>query len=291
MKTRVACLGPEGTVSQEALHSVAGGEKIELRLEPSIHDVIAALTAGEADFALVPLENSLEGGVAETLDALLAGGGMTPIRGELLHPVRHSLIARERIDLSQIREVVSKQEAVSQCADFLKQNLPGARIATAPSTADAVRTVAQSSDPIAALGTQMAADIYGCQVLVEDAGGDGNVTRFVWLSADPDSELPPGCDGSRPWRTSLVFWGSGASEPGWLVECLSEFGRRSVNLSRIESRPRRSGLGSYVFFADIEGSADEPRIGDALDGLSRLADEVRLLGSYPSGRAPRSDRG
>ena len=282
MSTRVACLGPEGTVSQEALYSVAGSASLDVRLESSIHGVIAALSAGEADFALVPLENSLEGGVTETLDELLAGGGMTPIRGELLHPVRHSLITARKLELSEISEVLSKQEAIAQCAEFLARELPNARITAAASTADAVKTISHSEAPLAALGTAMAAELYGCQVLVNDAGGDGNVTRFVWLSADPNSDLPPGCDPDRPYRTSIVFWGSGASEPGWLVECLAEFGNRSVNLSRIESRPRRKGLGSYVFFADVEGNIEDGKVKEAIAGLTTRADEVRMLGSYPS---------
>lgn len=265
---------------------MTGGLDVDVRLEPSIHSVVSAVTAGEADFALVPLENSLEGGVAETLDELLAGGGMIPIRGELLHPVRHSLITSKASSLDEITEVISKPEAIAQCADFLKRELPKARVAAAPSTAEAVRTVAESDKPIAALGTSMAAELYGCKVLVEDAGGDGNITRFVWLSTDPQSELPPGSDASRPYRTSLVFWGSGASEPGWLVECLSEFGSRGVNLTRIESRPRREGLGSYVFFADVDGSTDQQRVSEAIEGLSRRADDVRLLGSYPAAKTP-----
>ena len=265
---------------------MAGSSDVDVRLESSIHGVIAALSAGEADFALVPLENSLEGGVAETLDELLANGGMTPIRGELLHPVRHSLIAARELELSEISEVLSKQEAIAQCAEFLARELPNARITAAASTADAVKTIAQSAEPLAALGTTMAAELYGCSVLVGDAGGDGNTTRFVWLSADPNSDLPPGCDPNRPYRTSLVFWGSGASEPGWLVECLAEFGSRSVNLSRIESRPRRKGLGSYVFFADVEGSTADEKVNEAIAGLTNRADEVRMLGSYPSARLP-----
>jgi len=287
---RVACLGPEGTVSQEALESAISSsqQRVDTLLTPSIHQAVSAVSSGEADFALVPLENSLEGGVTATLDELLAGGGMTPIVGELLHPVRHRLIARTDLDLSEIEGIVSLPFVADQCSTFLQEHLPGIDVTPASSTADAVRTVADSTLPLAALGTELAARVYGCDVIEHNVNASGNVTRFVWLAAAPDGPAPPGVTPSTAARTSIVFWGSGADEPGWLVDCLAEFGSRGVNLTRIESRPRRDGLGSYVFFADLEGSDRDESVQQALAALQLRAERVRLLGSYPSADTSKS---
>ena len=281
---RVACLGPEGTVSQEALETATRDWNVEVDvlLTPTIHHAVSAIHSGEADFALVPLENSLEGGVAATLDELLAGAGMTPIVGELVHEVKHRLIARGGISLDRIEAVVSLPFVADQCSTYLKQRLPGVEIIPASSTADAVRTVSESDRPIAALGSELAARVYGCEIVESNINSEPNSTRFVWLAPDADSELPPGVDRSSGMRTSIVFWGSGADEPGWLVECLAEFGSRGVNLTRIESRPRREGLGSYVFFADLVGGSTDVNVAEALTGLEQRAEKVRLLGSYPA---------
>ena len=287
MSLRVACLGPEGTVSQEALEAAAVSANVDVEplLTATIHDAVKAVTSGEADLALVPLENSLEGGVAPTLDELLAGDGMTPIVGEVIHTVRHRLIAKDQIALDQITQVHTLPFVADQCGPWLRENLPEATVVPASSTADAVKTVAALGGMTAALGTELAARLYGCEVLEDRVDEGGNTTRFVWLSTDSDGDLPPGVNPQMPRRTSIVFWGSGAEEPGWLVDCLAEFGSRGVNLTRIESRPRRDGLGSYVFFADIDGGVDDTRVDQALSGLAARADAVSLLGSYPSASA------
>ncbi len=284
MPIRVACLGPEGTVSHEALElaSNTAGVEVEPLLTATIHHAVAALTAGEADFALVPLENSLEGGVVPTLDELLAREGTTPIVGELVHSVHHRLIAKAPIELSEIDQVFSLPFVAAQCGPWLKQNLPEVPITQAHSTADAVKTMAETDGTSAALGTELAARIYGCSVIVDQVDEGENTTRFVWLSNDPNGPLPPGASAKHRMKTSIVFWGSGAEEPGWLVECLGEFGGRGVNLTRIESRPRRDELGSYVFFADLDGDSSNDAVSDALSGVAAKADAVILLGSYPA---------
>ncbi|MGH2962534.1 MAG: prephenate dehydratase, partial [Solirubrobacterales bacterium] len=155
--------------------------------------------------------------------------------------------------------------------------LPAAEVRAAASTAEAVRSVAESEEPWAALAARSAAEIYGCVVLadgVED--GPDNVTRFVWIA--PEDVRPEGEGG---WRTTLVFSELGEDHPGALVEALLEFSRRGVNLTRIESRPRRRGLGRYMFFLDLEGSAEDPVVAEAIEGLRSKAESVRLLGSYP----------
>jgi len=186
------------------------------------------------------------------------------------------------LDLAEIEGIVSLPFVADQCSTFLQEHLPGVEVTPASSTADAVRTVADSTLPLAALGTELAARVYSCEVLEQNVNASGNVTRFVWLAPSSDSPLPPGVQQGPRTRTSIVFWGSGADEPGWLVDCLAEFGSRGVNLTRIESRPRRDGLGSYVFFADLEGSVDDEAVQQAMTALEARAERVRLLGSYPA---------
>jgi prephenate dehydratase len=145
--------------------------------------------------------------------------------------------------------------------------------------------VAGHAGPWAALGTRLAADRYGCRVLrtgVED--GPENETRFVWLARGDDRAAPAAAEreGSA-WKTSTVFWGVGSDAPGWLVRCLAEFADRGVNLTRIESRPRKQGLGNYMFFLDLEGRDSDPNVAAALDGLRRHVEMLRILGSFPAG--------
>jgi prephenate dehydratase len=234
---------------------------------------------GDADRALVPFENSIEGAVRATLDAIALDTDGVTIVGEHDYPIRHSVIARDRIELDAVEVVVSHPQASAQCARFIREEMPRAEVRAAPSTADAVRQVAESKEPWAALGTGTAAKIYGCTVLregVEDV--PDNVTRFVWIA-------PAGTEaaGPEPWKTSLVFSELGADHPGALVDALLEFSSRAVNLTRIESRPLRQGLGRYMFFIDLEGRITEDVVAEAIEGLRSKAESVRILGSYPTG--------
>jgi len=276
---RAGYLGPEGTFTHEALTAAAGSDGLDLVALPTIYDTVMAVGEGEVERALVPIENSLEGSVNATLDALAMETEDVVIVGELVHPIRHCLIAREPIGLDAIRTVVSIPQATAQCARFIRTRLPRATVLPANSTADAVRLVAESEGgDWAALGNRLAAELYGCAVLqsgVEDLAD--NETRFVWLARQ-------GADAGSggPWKTSVVFWGAGDDAPGWLVRCLSEFAFRGVNLTLIESRPRRVGLGHYMFFADLEGRAGDPAVSGAIEAVRGQADELRVLGSYPA---------
>jgi prephenate dehydratase len=274
---RVAYLGPAGTFSEDALRAAAGEAQIEALPAPTVYDAVRAVVEGDADRALVPFENSIEGAVRSTLDTLAFEAPSVTVAGEHDHPIRHSLIAREELDLDRIEVVLSHPQASSQCARFIREELSGAEVRPAASTAEAVRSVAASSEPWAALGAASAADIYGCVVLrrgVEDS--PDNVTRFVWIAP---AGTHPGGDG--PWRTTLVFAELGADHPGALVEALTEFSSREVNLTRIESRPLRQGLGRYMFFLDLEGAAEDPDVAAAIAALRGKAESVRILGSYP----------
>jgi prephenate dehydratase len=299
---RVAYFGPEGTWTQEALLAATAGRELDTVPYPTIYDTVMAVHFGAVQRALVPIENSLEGSVNATLDALAMETEDVAILGEVVHPIRHCLIARTPLELSDIETVVSHPQATAQCARFIRTRLPGAQVLAGSSTAEAVKTVAEHDGPWAALGNRVAAERYGCQVLragVEDLAD--NETRFVWLGpvgAPPDglgrSELataPPDELGRSelatapplgPWKTAVVFWGVGSEAPGWLVHCLSEFATRDVNLTRIESRPRKQGLGRYMFFLDLEGRDIEPHVADALVGLRGHVEVLRVLGSFPA---------
>jgi prephenate dehydratase len=274
---RIAFLGPAGTFSEDALRAAVGGAEIDARPAPTVYEAIRAVAEGEAERALVPFENSIEGAVRSTLDTLAFDAPSVTIAGEHDHPITNSLIAREGVALERVEVVLSHPQASGQCARFIREQLPRAQVRAAASTAEAVREVSASPEPWAALGAASAAHIYGCVVLregVEDT--PDNVTRFVWIA-------PAGTrsGGEGPWRTTLVFSELGADHPGALVEALTEFSRRQVNLSRIESRPRRRGLGRYMFFIDLDGAEDEPAVAQAIEALRGKAESVRILGSYP----------
>jgi prephenate dehydratase len=282
---RIAYFGPEGTFTHEALITALGGpgagDGAALVPFPTIYETVMAVHAGAVERALVPIENSLEGSVNATLDTLALEAEDVTIVGEVVHPIHHCLVARTELELDQIEAVVSHPQATAQCAGFIRNQLPGARVLAGGSTADAVRTVAGHDGPWAALGNRLAAERYGCRILrsgVED--GPGNETRFVWLARGPGAGPEPAAVG---WKTSIVFWGAGSDAPGWLVRCLAEFAEREVNLTRIESRPRKERLGRYMFFLDLEGADHEPRVAAALEALRSHVAMLRVLGSFPAG--------
>lgn len=273
---KVAYLGPAGTFSEDALRTAAG-DGIEGLPTATVYDAIRTVGEGDADLALVPFENSIEGSVRATLDALAFDGDAVTIVGEHDHPVRHSLIARSALQPDRIEAVLSHPQILAQCARFLREHIPGAEVRPSASSAEAIRTVSREAAPWAALGASSAAALYGCTVLEEGVEDESdNVTRFVWVA-------PAGSQakGEGAWRTSLVFAELGEDHPGALVDALSEFAYRSVNLTRIESRPLRQGLGRYMFFIDLEGPMEDRAVAEAVDALRRKAESVRILGSYP----------
>jgi len=291
-RQRVGYLGPEGTFSEEALLASADVQAVEPVGLASIYDTVMALRDGRVRWAIVPIENSLEGSVTVTLDLLAGEAVDVKIVAEALLRVRHSLIAPAPVQPAEIETVLTHPQVPGQCQRFLRSELAGARILPAASTAEAVRTVVEEGvRGQAALGTLLAAEIYGGTVVreaVEDR--EDNETRFVWLARSEDAGLEPplrpGAGGA--WKTSLVFWGLGAGSPGWLVRCLNEFATREINLTRIESRPRRERMGSYMFFADLLGHAREEPVAAAIAGVATLCEEMRVLGSYRAAGGPSS---
>jgi len=271
---RVAFLGPEGTNSHEALLTTELGTGVQLIDLDSNHDVVLAVQNGRADRALAPLENSVEGGVNATIDALTFAAPDVEIVGELVHAVHHCLVAASGAELAELHTVLSHSQGLAQCAGALRRLVPSARPEAVASTARAVERAAREPG-VAAIGTRTAAARYGAEVLAADIEDQpDNATRFVWLAQA--GTAPAGL----PTKSSIVFHGAGDASPGWLVRCLSEFAFRGVNLTRIESRPLRSVLGHYLFHVDLEGAPGQPAVDAALEALRTHCEEVRLLGAY-----------
>ena len=237
-----------------------------------------AVHEGETDMAVVPIENSLEGSVTTTLDMLATEATDVLIAKEVVLPISHCLIAAHELPLEQITRVLSHPQATPQCSRFLRERLPRVERASVGSTAEAVRTVANAGEPWAAIGSRFAAELYGAAVLAEGIEDEpGNETRFVWLAREGHEPL------GEPTKTSLVFWGFNDVSPGALVDVLSELSSRGINLTKIESRPRRvGGLGHYMFFADLEGTVGDPNVAEALAALGERVHAMKVLGSYPA---------
>ncbi len=236
--------------------------------EATIKAAFQRVVSGDCDAALLPLENSLEGSVGATLDAL-AGSDRAKIRREVIRPVAHALMARKG---TRVAVVLSHPQALAQCADSIAKL--GALTEPAPSTAEAARLVA-TRENAAALAPREAAPLFGLEILADDLSDEpGNRTRFVLLMRE-DEAKPTGKD-----RTSIVF-GLDRDRPGGLYDALGELATRGINLSRIESRPTRRALGEYLFFVDLEAHREDPAAKSALDALAKKAAFFRMLGSYP----------
>lgn len=277
-RPRVAYLGPPGTHTDEALRASAR-DAAEPEPHATVRDAILAVQRGETEQAVVPIENSLEGGVAATLDTLAREAVDVRIVRETVHPIRHQLIASGPLELGEIERVLSHPQALGQCAAFVRERLPAVEIAAASSTAEAVRLVGEGRERWAAIGSTLAAELYGGTILATDIEDrPDNVTRFAWLARA--GQEPPIDEPAT--KTSIVFWGFNDDSPGSLVSVLRELSDRGINLTKIESRPRRVRLGHYMFFADLEASADDPDVYEALTALRRRVETLHVLGSYPA---------
>ncbi|MFB9963770.1 prephenate dehydratase [Sinosporangium siamense] len=283
---KLAYLGPEGTFTEEALRIMSpDAERMPC---PSVSAALDAVRREEADAAVVPLENSLEGGISSTLDEL-AWGQPLMIVAELLLPVRFSLLARPGTEIGHIKRVITHQAAQTQCRNFLARELPNAFVIAAASTAAAAQEVSLPGSPYdAAIGAAIAGEHYGLIEVASDIGDRSDtVTRFIQVTRPGPLPEPTGAD-----RTSLVAY-LADDHAGALLDMLSQFATRGINLTRIESRPTGDGIGQYFFHFDAEGHVSEARVGEALSGLHRISADVRFLGSYPraDGLSPRIRRG
>jgi prephenate dehydratase len=284
--TRFAYLGPEGTFSEQALRAIPAAGSAEQIPCVSVADALDAVRRGDVGAALVPLENSVEGSVAETLDELATGEPLQIVR-EVLLSVSFALMVRPGTTRESIAAVTTIPHAEAQVRSWLRTQLPAAKFIAASSTADGARAVA-AGEADAAVAAPLAAERYQLEIIAEDiADNPGAVTRFV-LVAKPGTPPPPtGAD-----RTSFVAY-IADDHPGALLELLTELAVRGVNLTRIESRPTGVGLGRYCFSIDAEGHINQERVGEAFAAVRRLCAAVRFLGSYPTadGAAPTERHG
>jgi prephenate dehydratase len=272
--TALGYLGPAGTFTEAALRTVPAAQDADLRPYPTVVEALEAVRAGAVDGAMVPLENSVEGSVATTLDEL-AGGEPLQVGREVLLPVRFALLARPGTALADVRTVATHPHAEAQCRRWLRETLPQASVVLTPSTADAARETAAGRYD-AALSAPVAGPHYGLDALADGVHDrDGAVTRFVLVTRPGPPPAPTGAD-----RTTLFAF-IAEDHPGALLAILTEFAVRGINLSRIESRPTGDRLGRYFFSLDCDGHLAEERVGEALSALRRVCDDVRVLGSYP----------
>jgi len=271
---RMAFLGPPGTFSEQALLSLDLGE-VDVVPCATIEEVFEAVERGQADEGIVPIENSVEGSVNATLDAL-AFDTQLEIQREVVLDIHHALITAPGADLAAVTTIVSHPQATGQCRRWLQRNLPGRAIVAANSTAEAVQRAV--GDPtVVAVGTALAAELYGAEIRepsIEDHAL--NQTRFVVIGRG--LQPPTGDD-----KTTLALF-LRADKPGALLMILSEFAYGEVNLTKLQSRPTKRVLGDYMFFIDLEGHVNDDRVRLALDCLRLKLREVKVLGSYPMAR-------
>ena len=275
---RYGYLGPAGTFCQMALDAwapAAGAEHVPC---DSVVGALEALRAGRLDAAMVPIENSVEGGVSATLDALSVGSDVV-ITGEVLVPVTFVLAARPGTRLEDIRAVGTHPHGWAQVRTWMNANLPSAVYLTTLSTAAAAADLDLAAGDVAAyqaaVCAPVAATIHGLEVLAEDIGDNGRaVTRFALVARPGHTPPPTGAD-----KTTLVLY-QRDDHPGGLLELLEQFAARGVNMTRLESRPTGEAMGSYCFSIDIEGHVADARVAETLMGLRRVCAQVRYLGSY-----------
>ncbi|MBO3745973.1 prephenate dehydratase [Streptosporangiaceae bacterium NEAU-GS5] len=272
---KLAYLGPEGTFAQAALRIMV--PDAEGHPCANVGAALDAVRQGEAEGAVVPLENSLEGAITQTLDEF-AWGRPLLITGELLLPVEFFLLVRPGTELVQIKRVITHPAAHTQCRGFIERELPGAVVIHSSSTAAAAQEVSNPESPYdAAIAPAIAGGLYGLHQAAANIGDrPDTVTRFVHVApAGTELPAPTGAD-----RTSMVAFLKD-DHAGALLEMLSEFAVRGVNLTRIESRPTGDGIGRYFFHFDCEGHIADARVGEAVAGLHRICGDLRFLGSYP----------
>ena len=266
-----AYLGPVGTFTEAALKKVTRAND---HLIPYAN-VTAALNAvrdNEAQFALVPIENSIEGVVARTLDELATGDPLV-IAGEVTLPVSFALMTKN--DTSTIKRIATHPHAEAQCRTYIAKNYPNAELIPTASTAAAAEALTRGEFD-AAIAAPVAAEHYGLKIIAENIGdNNGAVTRFVMVSKPGALSTPTGND-----RTSLAVF-IDIDHAGALLEILTEFAKRGVNLTFIQSRPTGRELGHYHFIIDAEGHINDPSVAAALQGLREICDDILFLGTYP----------
>lgn len=272
---RVAYFGPAGTFTEEA--ALSYDSTAQFIPFPTIPAVAAAVSTGMADEGVVPIENSIEGSVPDTLD-LLIHESKTLIRQEIILPIEQCLLVKPGTPAASIEVVYSHPQALAQCRRFLERCFPKAQLVAALSTAAAVEEMMKAPSPSAAVGPKRAAEIWGAQVLARGIQDyQSNLTRFVVLATT--DHIPTGSD-----KTSFCF-AFAEDKPGLLLSVLQEFANRNINLAKVESRPSKDSLGKYIFLIDLEGHRLDPVIADALAQVQAKCDLFKVFGSYPKYKA------
>lgn len=278
-----AYLGPRGTFAEAALAEVTQGADVEPLPQPHVAGALEAVRSGLAAAAVVPFENSVEGVVPATVDDLAFGVPLA-IVGEVALPVRFGLLVRPGTTLDDVKRVASHPHGLAQCREWLETMLPEAEAIPVGSTAGAAELVAEGADGLdAAISAPVAAQAYALEVLADGIGDNDEAwTRFLVVERPGRIPAPTGAD-----KTTLCLF-QRDNHSGALMEILTEFAMRGVNLTRIESRPTRRALGDYYFSIDFEGHVADARVAETLRGLHRRCAQVRFLGSYPrqDGRTP-----
>jgi prephenate dehydratase len=274
---RIAFLGPEGTFTEQALLSQPDLAMMELVPLPSIPDVLATVAGGHAEQGFVGIENSIEGAVTVTVDTLAFETDLL-IQREVLSRVQLHLLAPSGVGLTDVRRVLSFPVAAAQCRAFLHGEVAGAVQVPTTSTVEAALQVAgdQNDGHTAAIAPAVAGKLYGLDVLASDIEDHpDNTTRFV-VVARQGVPAPTGHD-----KTSIVVF-QHADRPGSLLAILQEFAARAINLTKLESRPTKKGLGQYCFLIDLEGHIGDELVADCLRDLKSKVADVKFLGSYPA---------
>ena len=276
MSIKYAYLGPAGTFTEAALLKIAASDD-QLIAYANVTAALDAVRKGEVSKALVPIENSVEGVVARTLDELASGEPLV-ITTETTLPVTFSLMTLENKDPKDIKSIATHPHAESQCRSFIAKNYPNAQVIETTSTAAAAKGLSKG-DYDAAIGAAIAAKNYQLKIIAEDIGDNINaVTRFVVVEKPGKSPAATGKD-----RTSLAVF-IAIDHAGALLEILNEFAKHQVNLSFIQSRPTGSQLGHYHFIIDAEGHIEDKPVAAALAGLKEICEDIRFLGSYPQAK-------
>ena len=276
MAKRLAFLGPAGTHTEQAcLNYDSEATRVPFASNTA---VATAVASGLADEGVVPIENSQEGPVNETLDLLIHDSALS-IRHELVLPIRNYLLSGQEARPEDIRVVYSHPQALAQCRSFLSKCFPEADLVASMSTAAAVEEMLSRGHEAAAIATKRASELYEAKVLAEEIEDNpNNVTRFVVLS--PEDHPATGAD-----KTSVCF-AFDEDAPGVLHSVLGEFAERRINLAKIESRPSRESLGRYIFLVDLEGHRTDPKVREALRGARSKVSMFKVFGSYPRYRHP-----
>ena len=276
MSIKYAYLGPAGTFTEAALLKIAASDD-QLIAYANVTAALDAVRKGECSKALVPIENSVEGVVARTLDELAIGQPLV-ITAETTLPVTFSLMTLENKDPKDIKSIATHPHAESQCRSFIAKNYPNAQVIETASTAAAAKGLSKG-DYDAAIGAAIAAKNYQLKIIAEDIGDNSNaVTRFVVVEKPGKLPAATGKD-----RTSLAVF-IAIDHAGALLEILNEFAKHQVNLSFIQSRPTGSQLGHYHFIIDAEGHIEDKPVSAALAGLKEICEDIRFLGSYPQAK-------